>query len=70
MKIFESVKKGMTKENAAYPEALILEPVKLTHICTVEISPDSAMDRKYDYVAKKLVEQITRNKKILCCGKK
>lgn len=66
MKIFESVKKGLEAEYAANPEALsALEPVMHIHSCTVEIYPDSNMDRKYDYAAKKLVEQITRNKTII-----
>lgn len=66
MKIYESVKKGLEEEYAANPEALsALEPVMHIHSCTVEISPDSAIDRKYEYAAKKLIEQITRNKTII-----
>jgi len=66
MKIFESVKKGLNEENAANQGALsALKPIMHIHSCTVEIYPDSAMDRQYDYAAKKLTEQITRNKTII-----
>jgi hypothetical protein len=63
MKIYESVKKELEEEYVANPGALsVLEPVLHIHSCTVEIIPDSAMDRQYDYAAKKLIEQIIRNK--------
>ncbi len=53
MKIFDSVKQGLEDEYAAYPEALsALEPVMHIHSCTVEISPDSNRNGKYDYAAK------------------
>jgi hypothetical protein len=66
MKIFESVKKGLTEEYAAYPEALsTLEPVMHIHSCTVEIYPENGMKGKCEYTAKKLIEQITRNKTII-----
>jgi hypothetical protein len=66
MKIFESVKKELEEEYAANPEALsALKPIMHIHSCSVEIYPDSAMDRQYDYSAKKLIAQITRNKTII-----
>lgn len=66
MKIFESVKKGLNEENDANQGALSsLKPIMYIHSCTVEIYPDSAMDRQYDYAAKKLIEQITSNKTII-----
>lgn len=66
MKIFETAKKELVNENAANLEALsTLEPIMHIHGCTVEISTDSTMDRQHAYAAKKLVEQITRNKTII-----
>jgi hypothetical protein len=66
MKIFESAKKELEKEYAANPEVLsALEPVMHIHNCFVEISPDSGMDRKYDYAVKKLIDRITKNKTII-----
>nr|WP_294487046.1 hypothetical protein [uncultured Anaerosporobacter sp.] len=66
MKIFEAAKKELINENAANSEALsALEQVMHIHGCTVEISMDSTMDRQHAYAAKKLVEQITRNKTII-----
>ena len=66
MKIFENAKKELEKEYAGNPEALsALEPIMHIHSCTVEICPDSSMDRKCEYAAKKLIEQITRNKTII-----
>ena len=66
MKIFESIRKGLEEEYASNSEALsALEPIMHIHSCTVEISHDSNMDREYEYAAKKLIEQITRNKTII-----
>lgn len=66
MKIFETAKKELVNENAANPAVLsALEPIMYIHSCAVELSPDGGMDRKYDYAAKKLIEQITRNKTII-----
>ena len=66
MKIFETAKKELVNEYAENPEALsALEPVMLIHICTVEISTENAINRQYAYVAKKLIEQISRNRTII-----
>jgi hypothetical protein len=66
MKIFESVRKELEEKYAENPEALsTLKPIMHIHSCTVEISPDSGMDRKYEYAAKKLIDRITRNKTII-----
>lgn len=65
MKIFETVKKEL-EECLTNPGTLSeLEPVMHIHSCSVEIILDSTMDRQYDYAAKKLIEQITRNKTII-----
>lgn len=66
MKIFETAKKELEEECLASTGALsALKPIMHIHSCTVEIIPESAMDRQYDYAAKKLIEQITRNKTII-----
>lgn len=66
MKIFETAKKELEEECLASTGALsALKPIMHIHSCTVEIILDSTMDRQYDYAAKKLIEQITRNKTII-----
>lgn len=66
MNIFENVRKGLEEEYAANPEALsALEPIMHIHSCSVEIYPDSRMDIKYEYAAKKLIDRITKNKTII-----
>jgi hypothetical protein len=56
----------MEEENATNPEALsALEPIMHIHSCSVEIYPDSGMDRKFEYAAKKLIDRITRKKTII-----
>lgn len=66
MKIFETAKKELINENVANPRALsALKAIMHIHSCTVEIYPDSALNRQYEYAANKLVEQITRNRTII-----
>ena len=66
MKIFESTKKELEEEYDANPEVLsALEPIMHIHSCTVEISSYSGSDRKCDYTAKKLIDRIALNKKII-----